>query len=80
MLRNALVLDLQCGRKYAADYHMFTRVTLVLKASDIQQLLDLSRGKTYELLHQKGFPVMRIGRCLRVPRDAFLRWLEAGND
>jgi excisionase family DNA binding protein len=50
---------------------------LVLKPQDIQQLLSLSRGKTYDLLHQKGFPVVRIGRCLRVPRDGFLRWLEA---
>jgi excisionase family DNA binding protein len=53
---------------------------LVLKAGDIQRLLGLSRVKTYELLHQKGFPVVRIGRCLRVPRDAFFRWLEAGGN
>jgi hypothetical protein len=44
---------------------------LVLKASDIQRLLDLSCGKTYELLHQKGFPVMRIGPCLHVPGCVF---------
>jgi excisionase family DNA binding protein len=49
---------------------------LVLRASDIQRLLGISRVKTYELLHQQGFPVVRIGRAMRVPRDAFLRWLE----
>jgi excisionase family DNA binding protein len=53
---------------------------LVLRASDIQRLLGLSRVKTYELLHQKGFPVVRIGRCLRVPRDSFFRRLETGGN
>ena len=50
---------------------------LVLTMTQIQQALNLSRQKAYELPHVKGFPVVRFGRAIRVPRDAFLKWLES---
>jgi len=48
---------------------------LMLRASHVQRLLDLSRQKTYELMHTAGFPVVRFGRSFRVPRDALLTWI-----
>jgi excisionase family DNA binding protein len=48
---------------------------LVLTMKDIQDITSLSRPKAYELAHKQGFPVIRFGRAIRVPRDAFLRWL-----
>jgi excisionase family DNA binding protein len=50
---------------------------VVLRAADVQQVLRLSKLKTYELLNQEGFPLVKIGRAYRVPRDAFFRWLAA---
>jgi excisionase family DNA binding protein len=58
------------------DMPVTHELPLVLKAGDVQRLLGISRVTTYELLHRRGFPVVRIGRAIRVPRDAFLRWLE----
>jgi excisionase family DNA binding protein len=49
---------------------------LVLTVSDIQRMLGISRVTAYELVHRQDFPIVRIGRVIRVPRDAFLRWLE----
>ncbi len=48
---------------------------LVLTMRHIQEITGLSKPKVYELAHTRGFPVVRFGRALRVPRDAFLRWL-----
>jgi excisionase family DNA binding protein len=48
----------------------------VLTMQDVQNYLGISRPKTYELAHTQGFPVVRFGRAIRVPREAFLRWLE----
>jgi excisionase family DNA binding protein len=53
---------------------------LVLKADDVQRILGISRVKVYELLHQQGFPTLRVGRSLRIPRDAFLKWMDAETD
>jgi excisionase family DNA binding protein len=48
----------------------------VLTMKDVQDYLGISRPKTYELAHTRGFPTVRFGRAIRVPREAFLRWLE----
>jgi len=48
---------------------------LVMRVEDVQRALLISRLKAYELVHQRGFPALRIGRAIRIPRDAFLRWL-----
>ena len=48
---------------------------LVLTMRQVQDITGLSKPKVYELAHTRGFPVVRFGRALRVPREAFLRWL-----
>lgn len=47
----------------------------VLTMRHVQETLGISRVKTYELVHLHGFPVIRLGRTIRVPREAFIRWL-----
>ena len=48
----------------------------VLNLRHVQEVLGISRPKVYELAHSQGFPTVRIGRSIRVPRQLFLRWLE----
>ena len=48
---------------------------LVLTMRHVKEIMNLSKLKAYELPHQKGFPAIRCGRAIRVPRDAFFRWL-----
>jgi excisionase family DNA binding protein len=48
----------------------------VLTVEQVQKILGLSRPKTYELVHTAGFPTIRIGRAIRIPREAFLRWMD----
>jgi excisionase family DNA binding protein len=50
---------------------------LVLKVDDVASIMNLARGTAYELVHRQGFPAVRIGRCIRIPREAFLAWLNA---
>ena len=48
----------------------------VLTVEQVQNILGLSRPKTYKLVNTAGFPTIRIGRAIRVPREAFLRWMD----
>jgi excisionase family DNA binding protein len=48
----------------------------VLTVAHLQQIMGISREVAYRLTHTSGFPVVRLGRSIRVPRAAFLRWLE----
>jgi excisionase family DNA binding protein len=48
---------------------------VVLTVEEVGRWLKISRNTAYDLAHRQGFPVVRIGRTMRVPRDAFLRWV-----
>ncbi len=48
----------------------------VMTMRHVQEILGISRVKSYELANTHGFPLVRIGRAMRVPREAFLRWLD----
>jgi excisionase family DNA binding protein len=50
---------------------------MLLTVRDVEAELQLGRTRTYELLRSGEIPVIRIGRVLRVPRDALHRWINA---
>ena len=54
----------------------FQELPGIMTIKHLQDALGISRPKAYELAHTQGFPVIRLGKVLRVPKDAFLRWLE----
>lgn len=47
-----------------------------LTIGDVKNYLNISTSKAYQLSHLKGFPVCRFGGAIRIPRNAFLRWVE----
>lgn len=49
---------------------------LMLSAVDIQRQLQISRSEAYGLIASGSIPSMRIGRLVRVPRNAFVAWIE----
>jgi hypothetical protein len=48
---------------------------LVLNAHHLAEIIGVSTRVAYEIMERKGFPLIRIGRCKRVARDAFFKWL-----
>ena len=54
----------------------FEALPAVLQASDLQQVLHLSKGKVYQLLASEGFPALCFGKRKMVIKSDFLDWLE----
>jgi len=48
----------------------------VLTVEDVRNYLKIGRNAAYSLVMSEGFPVIRIGKTIRIPRDAFLKWIE----
>lgn len=48
---------------------------LVLTAKEISLILKISKPSVYEIMKNVDFPLIKIGRCKRVLRDEFFRWL-----
>ena len=54
----------------------FDDLPLFLNAETAAALLGVSISSMYELMHEKGFPVLRIGSRLVIPKDKLRAWVE----
>ena len=57
-------------------YKSYDELPLFLNAEMISSLLGISSSSGYELMHEKGFPVLKIGSRLVVPKEKFRKWVE----
>lgn len=57
-------------------YKSFDELPLFLNADTVAKTLGVSPASGYELLHENGFPSLRIGSRIVVPKEAFIRWVE----
>ena len=48
---------------------------LFLNASLVLQVLGMSISTAYELMNEPGFPVLRVGSRMVVPKDKFVEWV-----
>ena len=60
----------------ASKYKRFDDLPLFLNAETAAALLGVSISSMYELMHEKGFPVLRIGSRLVIPKDKLRAWVE----
>ena len=54
----------------------YDELPLFLNAKNLSKVLGLSESSVYELMHEKDFPVLRVGNRLVVPKEKFRQWVE----
>ena len=59
-----------------SKYKTYEELPLFLNAKMIGEVLGVSPASSYELLHQEGFPTLKIGNRLVVPKEKFIQWVE----
>ena len=57
-------------------YKSYDELPLFLNAEMAARLLGISISSMYELMHEKGFPVLKIGTRLVVPKEKLRAWVE----
>ena len=57
-------------------YKSYDELPLFLNAETVAKLLGISPSSAYELMHEKGFPVLKIGNRMVVPKEKFRAWVE----
>ncbi len=57
-------------------YTSLDQLPLSLTANDIAEVLSISRGNAYCLLHREDFPTIHIGKRMVVPRARFIAWMK----
>lgn len=58
-------------------YTSLEQLPITLCAEEVAQVLGISRANAYSLMHTKGFPTLKIGKRLVVPKDKLIAWMEA---
>lgn len=57
-------------------YTSLEQLPLALSAEDVAQVLGISRANAYALMHSKGFPTLKIGKRMTVPKVKLIEWME----
>lgn len=53
---------------------------LTLSVAEAAQELGISTRKAYDLTHQQGFPVLKIGSRTRIPRAGLEAWVARASE
>ena len=59
-----------------SEYKSYDDLPLFLNSATVAKVLGVSPSSGYELIHEPGFPVLRVGSRIVVPKEKFIQWVE----
>ena len=59
-----------------SSYKNYDDLPLFLNAATVAKVLGVSPSSGYELMHEKDFPVLKVGSRMVVPKGKFVEWVE----
>lgn len=57
-------------------YKSYDELPLFLNVKTVAKVLGISPSSSYELMHQRDFPTLKIGNRIVVPKERFVKWVE----
>lgn len=46
-----------------------------LKATDIMEIMQVSKTKAHKMMKEHDFPLIKVGKSVRVEREQFFQWI-----
>ncbi len=62
------------------QYKSYDELPLMLSVPDVAEVLGIGRANAYELVRSEGFPAIKIGSRIIVPKDEFISWIKRQTD
>ena len=59
-----------------SNIQSYANLPLFLNANLVAQVLGVSISTAYEVMHEPGFPTLRVGSRMVVPKEKFIQWAE----
>ena len=60
-----------------SSYKSYDDLPLFLNSATVAKVLGVSPSSGYELMHEEpGFPVLRVGNRMVVPKEQFIQWVK----
>ena len=58
------------------NFKTYDDLPLMLSAPEVAEALGISRAGAYDLVRSDGFPHMKLGNRILVPKDKFIKWID----
>ena len=58
-------------------YTSYDELPLLLNVKQLADLLGVSDSSVYELIQEDGFPSLRIGKRIVIPKEELREWISA---
>ena len=58
-------------------YKSYDELPLMLNAETLAKVLGVAPSSAYELMHEEGFPTLKIGNRLVIPKEDFVAWVRS---
>ena len=58
-------------------YTSYDELPLLLNVKQLADLLGVSDSSVYELIQEDGFPSLRIGKRIVIPKEKLREWITA---
>ena len=59
-----------------SKYRSYDDLPLMVSAPEVAEVLGISRAGAYDLVRSAGFPHMKLGNRILVPKDKFIKWID----
>lgn len=57
-------------------YKNYDELPLMLSVKELATVLGVSRTSAYELIKTKGFPSIKIGSRVVIPKEKLIEWID----
>ena len=57
-------------------YKSYDELPLMLSVPEVASVLGISRAGAYELVRSDGYPALKIGSRIVVPKEKFIKWVD----
>lgn len=48
----------------------------ILDVKDIQKILKIGRGRSYNLINEGKIEYIRVGNCIRIPKESLIEYIK----
>ena len=61
-----------------SEYHSYDELPLTLTVDDLKDALNIGRNAAYDLVRSGQIFSLKIGKTIRVPKDAIMDYIRGG--
>lgn len=61
-------------------FKSFDDLPLTLTVMEVAEALRISRAGAYDLVRTEGFPALKIGSRIVIPKEKFIQWMDENTE